>query len=355
MSRRARAAAAALARKKLRIAVLMHPTLVPPQTLDGHDEKEINEWKTEYDVVSTLRAAGHEVEPLGVQDELGPIRDLHQQWQPHCFFNLLEEFHGMVEFDHHVVSFLELLQANYTGCGPRGLVLSRDKGLAKKVVTYHRVRVPAWAVFARGAKVRRPAKLGFPLIVKSLSQEASVGISQASIVDSDEKLAERVRFIHDSVGTDALVEQFIEGRELYVCVIGNQRLKTLPVWELAFENLPTGAAAIATARVKHDLDTQRRWGIVQHAAEGLEPALVQKLLRTSKRIYRLLGLDGYGRLDYRLSPQGEIYFLEANPNPEIAKSEEFASAADSVGLHYPQLLQTIVNLGMSRRPQLVAS
>ena len=341
--------------KKLRIAVLMHPTLVPPPTLDGHSEKEINDWKTEYDVVSTLRKAGHEVEPLGVQEELGPIRDLHQQWQPHCFFNLLEEFHGMVEFDHHVVSFLELLQAAYTGCGPRGLVLSRDKALAKKVVAYHRIRVPAFAVFPRGHKVKRPARLAYPLIVKSLSQEASVGISQASIVDSDEKLAERVRFIHESVGTEALVEQFIEGRELYVCLLGNHRLKVLPVWELGFENLPPGAAAIATANVKHNPETQRRWGIVQHAAEGLDPALVQKLVRTSKRIYKLLGLDGYGRLDYRLSPQGELFFLEANPNPEIAQSEEFASAAESVGLHYPQLLQTIVKLGLSRRPAPLAA
>ena len=337
--------------KKLRIAVLMHPTLVPPPTLEGRSEKEINEWKTEYDVVSTLRASGHEVEPLGVQDELGPIRDLHQQWQPHCFFNLLEEFHGMVEFDHHVVSFLELLQASYTGCGPRGLVLSRDKALAKKVLTYHRIRVPAFAVFPRGRKIKRPSRLNFPLIVKSLSQEASLGISQASIVDSDEKLAERARFIHESVGTDALAEQFIEGRELYVCLLGNQRLKTLPVWELGFENLPPGAAAIATANVKHNPDTQRRWGIVQHAAEGLPPATEQQLLRTSRRIYRLLGLDGYGRLDYRLSPQGEVYFLEANPNPEIAHSEEFASAAESVGIGYPQLLATIVKLGMSRRPK----
>jgi len=336
--------------KKLRVAVLMHPTLVPPPSLDGHSEKEIYTWKTEYDVVSTLRGLGHEVEPLGVQDELGPIRDLHKQWQPHCFFNLLEEFHGMVEFDHHVVSFLELLQAAYTGCGPRGLVLSRDKALAKKVVTYHRIRVPAFAVFAHGRKVSRPSRLSYPLIVKSLSQEASVGISQASIVDSDEKLVERVRFIHDSVGTDALVEQFIEGRELYVCLLGNNRLKVLPVWELGFENLPPGAAAIATANVKHNPDTQRRWGIVQHAAQALEPALEQKIVRISKRIFRLLGLDGYARLDYRLTPQGELYFLEANPNPEIAQSEEFASAAEAVGLHYPQLLQTIVNLGMSRRP-----
>jgi D-alanine-D-alanine ligase len=336
--------------RKLRIAVLMHPTLVPPAKLDGFSEKEINDWKTEYDVVSTLRGLGHEVEPLGVQDELGPIRDLHQQWQPHIFFNLLEEFHGMVEFDHHVVSFLELLQASYTGCGPRGLVLSRDKGLAKKVIAYHRIRIPAFAVFARGRKVKRPARLSFPLIVKSLSEEASVGISQASIVDSDEKLVERVRFIHDSVGTDALVEQFIEGRELYVCLLGNNRLKSLPVWELGFENLPAGAAAIATANVKHNPDTQRRWGIVQHAAQDLPPAVEQQLLRTSRRVYKLLGLDGYGRLDYRLSANGEVYFLEANPNPEIAQSEEFASAAESIGIHYPQLLETIVKLGLSRRP-----
>jgi D-alanine-D-alanine ligase len=334
--------------KKLRIAVLMHPALIPPDDREGVAEKEADLWKTEYDVVSTLRSLGHDVRPIGLYDDLNPARELVTDWQPHIFFNLLEEFLGSAEFDFHVVSYLEMKQVPFTGCRPRGLVIARDKALAKKILHYHRIRVPHFAVFPRGRKVRRPKSLTYPLIVKSLTEEASTGISQASVVDSDEKLIERVAFIHDNVRTDALVEEFIDGRELYVCVIGNKSLRVLPIWELVFENLPVGSAAIATARVKHSADYQRKRGIFQQPAEDLPPRLVDEITRISKRIYRLLQLDGYARLDFRLKPTGELYFLEANPNPEIASTEEFASAAEAAGIDYPELLQKIVNLGLKR-------
>jgi D-alanine-D-alanine ligase len=329
----------------------MHPTLVPPASREGFSERESHAWKTEYDVVTTLRDVGHQVEPLGVQYELAPIRDRVAEGKPDVVFNLLEEFHGVVEFDHHVVSYLELLQVRYTGCNPRGLVLARDKALAKKLCIYHRIRVPAFAVFPRGHRVRRPRRLGFPLIVKSVSQEASVGIAQASIVDSEEKLAERVAFVHETIQTDAIAEQFIEGRELYVGLLGNRRLQVLPTWELVFENLPPGSAAIATARAKHDPEYQRKRGIFQKPADDLPPALQARIASTSRRVCRILELDGYARIDYRLGADGEVYFLEANPNPEIARSEEFAAAAEAAGLPYPKLLQRIVNLGLQREPR----
>lgn len=335
-------------RRKLRVLVLMHPTLVPPESRDGYSERESHEWKTEYDVVSTLRDLGHEVQPLGVQYELTPIRDAVADGRPDVVFNLLEEFHGVVEFDHHVVSYLELLKVHYTGCNPRGLVLARDKPLAKKLCVYHHIRVPAFAVFPRGRRVRRPRRLSFPLIVKSVSQEASLGIAQASIVDSDEKLAERVAFVHETLGTDALAERYVEGRELYVGLLGNRRLQALPTWELVFENLPPGSAAIATARVKHDPEYQRKRGIFQRPASDLPAALQASIARTSRRVCRILDLDGYARVDYRLSADGELYFLEANPNPEIARSEEFACAAEAAGIAYPALLERVLNLGLRR-------
>ena len=197
--------------KPLRILVLLHPDLMPPETLKGFSEQQINVWKTEYDVVSTLRKAGHEVRPLGVQHELKPIRDEIEAWKPDVVFNLLEEFHGETTYDQNVVSYLELLRIPYTGCNPRGLMLARGKDLSKKLVHYHRVPVPAFAVFPMQRKIHRPKRLAFPLIVKSLSEDASEGIAQASVVDSDEKLAERVAFIHDRMATPALVEQYIAG------------------------------------------------------------------------------------------------------------------------------------------------
>jgi D-alanine-D-alanine ligase len=334
--------------KRLRVLLLVHPELVPPDSLKGHTEQEINEWKTEYDVASTLREAGHEVRPLGVENELKPIRDEIESWKPDVVFNLLEQFHGEAVYDQNVASYLELLRMPYTGCNPRGLVLARGKDLSKKLLIYHRIPLPAFAVFPLRRKIRRPPRLAFPLIVKSLNEDASWGISQASVVDSDEKLTERVSFIHESIGTAAIAEQYIEGRELYVGVLGNERLRVFPIWELEFGTMPQGARLIATEKVKHDLQYQQRHNIEVGPAKDLSPQLVEAIKRAAKRIYRTLDLDGYARIDFRLSADGIPYYIEANPNAEIARSEEFASAAKHDGLDYPDLIQRILALGLSR-------
>jgi D-alanine-D-alanine ligase len=253
-----------------------------------------------------------------------------------------------VLYDQNVVSYLELLQVPYTGCNPRGLVLARSKALCKKLLAYHRIRVPAFAVFPLHRAIRRPRKLPFPLIVKSLTEHASLGIAQASVVDTDEKLAERVTFVHERLRTDAIAEEFIEGREYYVSVIGNDRLLALPVWELVLDNMPANAALIATAKVKHDVEYQKRHGIDQGVAENLPEGMAARMAQTSKRIYRLLEMDGYARIDYRLAADGSLYFLDANPNPEIAESEELSMAAQHAGISYPELLTRIINLGLRR-------
>jgi len=331
---------------RLRVLVLMHPDFMPPESPDGYTPQEINKWKTEYDVVSTLRAAGHDVHPLGVQEEIKPVRDEIEEFKPHVVFTLLEEFHYQTGYDQHIASFLELMKVPYTGCNPRGLVLARGKDLSKTLVHHRRIAVPAFAVFPMHRKVKRPARLALPLIVKSLNEDGSHGISQASIVDTDEKLAERVAFIHERIETAAIAEQFIEGRELYVGVLGNNRLQALPVWELKFGTM--GGDHIATEKVKHDTNYQERVGIVDGPAKGLAPDVSARIQRTAKRIYRTLGLDGYARIDFRLAPDGTPYFIEANPNPEIAKSQEFATAARHNGLDYPDLLHRILALGIRR-------
>ncbi len=334
--------------RKLRVLVLCHPDLVPPDSREGFSDKEAFEWKTEYDVVSTLRESGHEVKTLGVQYDLAPIRDAIEEWKPDVVFNLLVEFHGQTVYGQNIAGFLELLRVPYTGCNPRGHVLSQGKDLSKKLVKYHRMPAPAFATFPIGRKVRRPAKLEFPLIVKSVLEDASVGISQASVVHNDEQLAERVRFVHERIGTGAIAEQYIEGREIYVGVLGNERLRALPIWELEFESLPPGALPIATERAKHNLEYQERRGVIQGPAEGL-PANVETRLRdTAKRICRVLEMDGYNRIDFRLTPEGVPYFIEANPNPEIARTEEFAQSALYDGLEYPDLLNRILSLAISR-------
>jgi len=334
--------------RPLRVLVLSHPELIPPESVEGRSERELHEWKTVSSVTAALKAAGHDVRALGVQLELQPIRDEIDEWKPHVVFNLLEEFHGQTAYDQNVASYLELLRVPYTGCNPRGLMLARGKDLSKTLVAYHRIATPTFHVFPMRRKVRRPPRLQFPLIVKTLSEDASRGIAQASVVNSDEKLIERVDFIHERIGTAAIAEQYIEGRELYVGVLGNERLRVFPVWELEFGESSTRANRIATARVKHDPVYQERRGILQGPAEDLAPELAARIQRIAKRIYRTLALDGYARIDFRLSAESVPYFLEANPNPEIAIHEEFAEAADYDGLDYTALLERILALGIRR-------
>ncbi|KJC45511.1 D-alanine--D-alanine ligase [Bradyrhizobium sp. LTSP849] len=335
--------------RRLRILVLMHPDFLPPDSSDGYTAQEVNTWKTEYDVVSTLRTAGHDVRPLGAQEEIKPVREAIEEFKPHIVFTLLEEFHNNVAYDQHIASYLELMKVPYTGCNPRGLILARGKDLSKTLVHHRRIAAPAFAVFPMRRKVKRPTRLALPLIVKSLNMDGSFGISQASIVDTDEKLAERVAFIHERVESAAIAEQFIEGRELYVGVLGNNRLRVLPVWELKFGSMGGRRSRhIATEKAKHDTDYQEKVGIVDGPAKDLAPEITARIQRAAKRIYRALGLDGYARIDFRLAADGTPYFIEANPNPEIAKSQEFATAAQHAGLKYPDLLQRILTLGISR-------
>ncbi|MEO8601145.1 MAG: ATP-grasp domain-containing protein [bacterium] len=338
-----------MAVKTQRILALMHDDLVPPDDVSGIDTAAAD-WKMEFDVTITLKNLGHEVHNCGVGSDLGVIRKAIDEVKPHIVLNLLEHFHGVPLFDQNVVSYLELLRMPYTGCNPRGLMLARDKGLSKKLLAYHRLPVPDFAVFPIGRKVRRPKKLSFPLIVKSLTREASTGISQASVVEDDEKLIERVRFIHEAIGTDAIVERYIDGRELYVGVIGNQRLDVFPVWELLFTKMPDELWHIATDRVKWSRVYQQKRGIKTSAAK-LPDELAERVQHVCKRIYRTLDLSGYARIDFRLDASGKMYVLEANPNPQLAYGEDFAESAERAGLGYPELLQRIVNLGLRWRPE----
>jgi D-alanine-D-alanine ligase len=334
--------------KRYRVLVILDRDLVPPDSIKGYTEEESDPWRTEYDVVSTLKAAGHEVRVLGVADELRPIREAIDEFKPHVVFNLLEEFQGEVTYDQNVASYLELSRVAYTGCNPRGLVLARGKDLSKKLLHYHRIPVPGFAVIPIGRKAHRPKRLGFPLIVKSLTEDSSFGIAQASVVHNDEKLEERVKYIHERIGTAAIVEQYIEGREIYVGVLGNERLRVLPVWELTFKDMSEGSRKIATERVKLDTKYQKRVGVEIGPAKDLSPELRAKIVRYAKRICRTLELDGYCRIDFRLAENGVPYFLEANPNPEIAKSEEFAQAAKYAKLSYRRLINRILALGLAR-------
>ncbi len=337
--------------RKLRVLLLIHHYLVPPDDVKGVDTTT-QPWRTEYDVLKTLRDdLQHDVQVLGVADELTPIKQAAEQFKPHIVFNLLEAFHEIGTYDQNVVSYLELLRLPYTGCNPRGMILARDKALSKKLLQYHRIPVPEFAVAHRGRKFALPKRMGYPLIVKSLTQEASIGIAQASVVEDERRLLERVQFIHESIGTDAIVEQYIEGRELYCCIVGNERLQVFPTWEMFFEKMSDRQHRIATSRVKWSSKYQDKAGIMTGAAEPLPEGVEAKLPALCKRVYRSLMLSGYARIDMRLGTDGRLFVIEANPNPQIANGEDFARAADMADISYPQLMQKILRAGLRWEPE----
>ncbi|MCC7241770.1 MAG: ATP-grasp domain-containing protein [Acidobacteria bacterium] len=336
-----------------RVLVLVHEGLVPPATATPADVLTAP-WRMEYDVVSTLRKNGYELRVIGVHDDLTPIRQNVDEFTPDIVFNLMEAFADVGVFDQNVVSYLELLRLPYTGCNPRGMTLARDKALAKKLFAYHRVPVPDFKLVPLNRKASLPAKMKFPLIVKSATYESSTGISQASVVENEEQLARRVQFIHESIGTPALVEQYIDGRELYVGVIGNLRLQAFPVWEMYFSKMSEQNWHIATERVKWSAAYQDKHGIETGEAE-LTPEVAAQAQHLAKRAYRALDLSGYGRIDLRLRADGKMFVIEGNPNPQLAEGEDFAESALHAGVGYAPLLDRIMSLGLQWRPARMAA
>jgi D-alanine-D-alanine ligase len=234
----------------------------------------------------------------------------------------------------------------FTGCGATGLTLCKDKGISKKILGYHHIHVPNFVVIPRGQRNLRLKNSTFPMVVKPIKDEASYGISQASFVQTDEQLRDRVAFIHDKYNSDAIAEEYIDGRELYVSLMGNTRLKVFPIRELVFGEVPPDEPKIATYKAKWDDEYRKRWALRNEFADRLEPAVATRIGETCKRIYRLLTIEGYARIDLRLTAQDRLYFIEANPNPHLAADEDFALSADKAGLPYPELIDAIIRLGM---------
>ncbi len=330
----------------MRVLVLTHQEYKEPEDFDSITPEQRAPWKAEYDVIRALRYHGHKTQALGAGTEIANIRNTLLSWKPRIVFNLLEEFRGEGVYVPYVLGYLELMRVAFTGCNPSGLHLTDNKALMKKILRYHRIPVPDFALFPRGRAVRRPRRLSFPLIVKSATMHGSVGISQASIVTNDEKLKERVDFIHDTLVTDAIAEEYIDGRELYVGMVGNHRLEIFPVWEMRFENLKEGESRIATSKVKWDENYQKEKGIATGLARRMSNAAADRIGRLCKRVYRTLGMSGYARMDFRLTRDGELFLLEPNPNPDLSADEDFAQSAQAGGISYEDLIKRIVNLGI---------
>ena len=298
---------------------------------------------TELDVLKCLKRLGHEVETLAVFDNVAAIVEKLTTYAPDVVFNLTESFYHDRSHEPNIPALLELMKVRYTGSGPEALLLCKDKALAKKVLTYHRVRLPRFVVSHKARPLRRLRRFTFPAFVKPVSEESSDGISQASLVKGEEEAIERARFIHQKFNCDALIEEYVDGRELYLSVLGNNRLTVFPPREIFFGQVPEDAPKFATFHAKWNDAYRKKWGIKNAAAAPLPDGVLENLTRLARRIYRLLKIRGFGRIDVRITASGEVFVIEANPNPSLAHDEDFAQAADAAGTGYDALIQQILD------------
>lgn len=303
--------------------------------------------EAEYDVARALMQNDHEVHLVGIVDDVRQLVDRVAAFDPVLVFNCCEGFRGSAQYEYAVAAVLEMHGWRHTGSTPTALLVARNKSMSKKILKHHGIRVPEFATFHPGDAFLRPSTLRFPLIVKPLFEDASVGIAQASVVSDDGSLAERVGFIHEKFQQAAIAEELIEGRELYVGLIGNNKLEMLPIVELHFGTLPKAERRIVTYKAKWD-DEYRERHHIRSGFARLSEAVRAKIREVCETAFHSLWLQDYGRLDLRLTHDHEVYVLEANPNPFIAQGHELANAAEKAGMSYRAFVQRIVDEAMHR-------
>jgi D-alanine-D-alanine ligase len=333
-------------KKRLKVLVLFDTPNPPSKEPDYQQELKTEDWKAESDTIKALKRLGHEVRHLGVFDDPGMILDEIKSHPPDVVFNLTEQFKNRSLYERNVAGLLEMTGVRYTGTSPTGLTLCKNKGMAKEILAYHRIKFPAFAIYPPGDTIRRPKRLNFPLFIKPLTDEASYGISQDSFVEDDKAFQDRIRFIHERMNQAALAEQYIEGRELYVTIIGNRRLQVFPLREVIFSKVPEDRPRFSTFKAKWDEDYRKRWGIQNTFAQPLPNGTAERIAHVCKRVYRALRMRGYGRIDLRLAPDGRIFILEANPNPGLASNDEVALSVQKTGMSYEKLVQRILRLAL---------
>jgi D-alanine-D-alanine ligase len=334
--------------KKLKITILYD------RSPDQSDEKELalamsgEGEDAHHHLCGYLGKLGHEVRLYGVYDDVkGLIAELDAH-PPEIAFNTCESFRQDSAMEFHIPALLDMLGVKYTGSGPDALMLAQNKGLAKKVLAYHGLWSADFTVYPKGQFDIRPSKLRFPLIVKPLTEDASIGIAESSVVKNDEALANRIAYVHEKIGCEALVEEYIEGRELFVGVIGNDKPTVLPPMELDFNKATSDKLKVYSFKAKFDSAYRNKWGIQSLFPNDLKKETIATIEEITLTAYRALGLRDYGRLDLILAPDEAVYVLEVNPNPNIAEDEDLPNAAKQIGLSYTDFAERIIKFALDR-------
>jgi D-alanine-D-alanine ligase len=331
--------------RKMNITVLVDPDIIPGDDPDLRHQPE--EPITEYHVVEALRTLGHQVSVLENSDDPRIIVNTVTEQKPDLVFNLTEQFGGDRRLDKNIAALLELLEVPFTGSSATGLLLSRDKRLCKQLLSLHKIRVPAFVSLPRDRNVRIPKSIRYPLVVKPAFEDSSEGIANASLVYDQESLLERAQFIHERWEQPVIAEEYVEGRELYVSILGNKRLTVLPIRECFFQHENPDAPLLLTYRVKWNAEYRQKWNI-EFGFADLDSKTFDNISRICKRVYRALHMQDYGRIDVRLTPENKLVVLEANPNPDIAYGEEVAEAAEKASISYEQFIDRILHHALRR-------
>jgi len=335
-------------RKKLKVLLLFSSPYNHPRGYDYREEfADPENMYTENDVYQALKTLGHEVTLLGLNNVLTPLFDEVRENRPDVVFNLVEVFDNKSYLEKNMVALLEMMGIVYTGATSDNMFICNNKALNKQILSFHKIKTPRFYTFYRSHRVWLPKKLKLPVIVKPLCEEASRGISQASIADNEEAFLERVRFIHENMNLDAIAEEYIDGRELYVTVIGQKRLNVLPAREMKFGELAEDAR-IATYKSKWDDNYRDKWGIKSVHAGKLANGVQEEIHDVCKRAYRALNIQSYLRFDIRVAPTGKVYIIEPNANPCIAKIDEVAQSAIKAGMSYEHLIKKVIMLALHK-------
>lgn len=310
----------------------------------------VEEPDVEYQVADVLMRLGHEVLLIGVKDDVRVMLEQLDGWKPDLVFNASESFHDEERLDYLIPGLLDAHGYRYTGSAPLALLLTRNKALSKKVLAFHGIQVPGFATYRTHETVNGPPDLRFPLIVKPLQSDASAGIAQASVVWDPNALAERVDFVHQRFDQPAIAEEFVDGRELYVGIVGpDDAPEILPFTEMVFDKQRTRPEErIATTAAKWDAPYRERKGIRNVFARRIARAARERIEEVCRTAYRALWLRDYARLDVRLTAEGEVWVIEANANPFISDGHDMANMAWKAGMAYPAFIQRLVDEARAR-------
>jgi D-alanine-D-alanine ligase len=331
--------------RKLNVTVLVDAAEITNDDPNFEVQPEVP--TTEYHVISALRELEHDVSVLGAVSDIGTIAGTLTEHKPDLVFNLTEAFDGDRRMDKNIAALLEMLGVPFTGTGAAGLMLCRDKRLCKELLSLHKIRVPSFFSLPRGSRIPVAKTVRYPLVVKPALEDSSEGISNASLVNTSSELQERARFMHERWQQPAIAEEYIEGRELYVGILGNKRLTVLPPREFFFDSNGGAGPQLATYRVKWNEQYRKKWNIRFGFAE-LDQTTLRNVGHVCKKVFRVLQLRDYGRIDLRLTHDNKVIILEANPNPDLAYGEEVAEAAEHSGLSYEELIDCILHIALRR-------